>query len=80
MTKLQYRGHAYEPRTATEPLPTQLRYDRSHFRTSQPEVGNAQTLTYRGCRYTTEGRQPKAVTSSETLLCYRGVTYTSCSS
>ena len=73
MTKLLYRGHAYEQRSRVEPGLTQLRYDRSHFKSSQTDLRNAQPFTYRGCSYSTEGRQ--AAMTSNIRFCYRGVAY-----
>lgn len=74
MTKLHYRGHAYEQRSTMALELIQLRYDRSHFNANPSKLPSTQDLTYRGCRYTTEGRQPIVMTSN-IMFCYRGVTY-----
>ena len=74
MNKLLYRGHAYEQRSKMASELIQLRYSPSHFNTSQSKLPSIHNLTYRGCRYTTEGRQPIVMTSNITF-CYRGVTY-----
>jgi len=74
MTKLLYRGHTYEQRSRVEPGLTQLRYDRGHFKSNQTELRNGQVFTYRGCRYSIEGRQRAAMTTT-IGFCYRGVAY-----